>query len=193
MTAAPLTIIGKIVYDSAHSATPPRPLGDLNFTTIFLRTEFDFTTDETVWASFIGAFPVQLMRVGLDQVIAQRFLAARSLTQARTVALGGVVLLAYCYILHALTGLAMVYWYRDCDPVLSGSITRYDQIVPYYINTSASSIDGFRGLFLAGLVSASISTVSSVVNSHAAVLYVDIVSPYLRIAEKKLGFVMAGL
>ncbi|KAL1442615.1 hypothetical protein MTO96_046333, partial [Rhipicephalus appendiculatus] len=127
MTAAPLTIIGKIVYDSAHSATPPRPLGDLNFTTIFLRTEFDFTTDETVWASFIGAFPVQLMRVGLDQVIAQRFLAARSLTQARTVALGGVVLLAYCYILHALTGLAMVYWYRDCDPVLSGSITRYDQ------------------------------------------------------------------
>ncbi|KAL1446804.1 hypothetical protein MTO96_044478 [Rhipicephalus appendiculatus] len=84
MTAAPLTIIGKIVYDSAHSATPPRPLGDLNFTTIFLRTEFDFTTDETVWASFIGAFPVQLMRVGLDQVIAQRFLAARSLTQART-------------------------------------------------------------------------------------------------------------
>ncbi|XP_037527731.1 sodium-coupled monocarboxylate transporter 1-like [Rhipicephalus sanguineus] len=87
----------------------------------------------------------------------------------------------------------MVYWYRDCDPVLSGSITRYDQIVPYYINKSASSINGFLGLFLAGLVSASISTVSSVVNSHAAVLYVDIVSPYVRISEKKLGLVMAAL
>ncbi|XP_075730729.1 sodium-coupled monocarboxylate transporter 1-like [Rhipicephalus microplus] len=220
MTAAPLTIIGKIVYDSARSANPPRPLGDLNFTTIILRlsvhmlillhafldastrtyydfacvrTEFDFTTDETVWAGFLAAFPVQLMCVGLDQAIAQRFLAARSLTQAKKVALGGVILLAYCYTLHGLTGLAMVYWYRDCDPVLSGSITRYDQIVPYYINKSASSIEGFRGLFLAGLVSASISTVSSVVNSHAAVLYVDIVSPYIRISKKKLGFVMAGL
>ncbi|XP_049275374.1 sodium-dependent multivitamin transporter-like [Rhipicephalus sanguineus] len=83
MTAAPLTIIGKIVYDSVHSATPPRPLSDLNFSEIIVRTEFDFTTDETVWAAFLGAFPVQLMRVGLDQVIAQRFLAARSLKQAR--------------------------------------------------------------------------------------------------------------
>ncbi|KAH7934942.1 hypothetical protein HPB52_002434 [Rhipicephalus sanguineus] len=132
-------------------------LYELRVTSIFeVTTEFDFTTDETVWAAFLGAFPVQLMRVGLDQVIAQRFLAARSLKQARIVALGGVILLAYCYTLHTLTGLAMVYWYRDCDPVLSGSITRYDQIVPYYINKSASSINGFLGLFLAGLVSASI-------------------------------------
>ncbi|KAL3199432.1 hypothetical protein MRX96_014070 [Rhipicephalus microplus] len=189
MTASPFTIIGKILYDSAHGTTPPRPLGDWNYSANILRTELDFTTDETVWAASIGAFPVQLMRLGLDQMITQRFLAARSLTQARTVALGGVSLLSFCYVLHALTGLAMVYWYRDCDPVLSGSIPRYDQIVPYYINRSASSIDGFRGLFLAGIVSASISTVSSVVNSHAAVLYVDIVSPYIRISEKKSGVV----
>ncbi|XP_037287732.2 sodium-coupled monocarboxylate transporter 2 [Rhipicephalus microplus] len=193
MTASPFTIIGKILYDSALGTTPPRPLGDWNYSANILRTELDFTTDETVWAASIGAFPVQLMRLGLDQMITQRFLAARSLTQARTVALGGVSLLSFCYVLHALTGLAMVYWYRDCDPVLSSSIPRYDQIVPYYINRSASSIDGFRGLFLAGIVSASISTVSSVVNSHAAVLYVDIVSPYIRISEKKSGVVMAAL
>ncbi|KAL1433872.1 hypothetical protein MTO96_012206 [Rhipicephalus appendiculatus] len=133
------------------------------------------------------------MRMGLDQVIAQRFLAARSLRQARIVALGGIILLELCFFLHGLTAMAMVYWYRDCDPVISGSITRYDEIVPYYVNKSVSSIEGFRGLFVAGLVSASISTVSSVVNSHAAVLYVDIVSPYIRISEKKLGLVMAAL
>ncbi|XP_072141529.1 uncharacterized protein [Dermacentor andersoni] len=44
---------------------------------------------------------------------------------------------------------------------------------------------GIRGLFLAGVISASISTISSIVNSHAAVLYVDIVSPYIKIPEKR--------
>ncbi|KAH6940709.1 hypothetical protein HPB50_005268 [Hyalomma asiaticum] len=34
------------------------------------------------------------------------------------------------------------------------------KVVPYYINKSASSIEGFRGLFLAGLISASISSSS---------------------------------
>ncbi|KAL1430701.1 hypothetical protein MTO96_002304 [Rhipicephalus appendiculatus] len=168
-------------------------LYELRVTSIFEQTIGAAGLYSAAVALTTRAFPVQLMRLGLDQVITQRFMAARSLTQARKVALGGVSLLSLCYILHGLTGLAVVYWYRGCDPVLSGSITRYDQIVPYYINKSASSIDGFRGLFLAGLVSASISTVSSVVNSHAAVLYVDIVSPYIRISEKKSGLVMAAL
>ncbi|XP_077500681.1 sodium-dependent multivitamin transporter-like [Amblyomma americanum] len=193
MVASPFAIIGKVIYDSAQSAVPPRPLDDLNFSAYILRTELDLTTDETVWAGSIGAFPVQLMRLGLDQVITQRFLAARSLRQARLAGFGGISLLVFCYLLHGLAAFSMIYWFRDCDPVLSGSITRYDQIVPYYIDKNASSAHGFRGLFLAGLVSASISTVSSIVNSHAAILYVDIVSPYIPISEEKSGHVMVAL
>ncbi|KAK8788131.1 hypothetical protein V5799_022096 [Amblyomma americanum] len=67
------------------------------------------------------------------------------------------------------------------------------QIVPYYINKSTSAIDGVRGLFMAGVVSASISTVSSIVNSHAAVLFVDIVSPNFHVSEKKSPLVVAAL
>ncbi|KAH7936216.1 hypothetical protein HPB52_020090 [Rhipicephalus sanguineus] len=37
MTAAPFTIIGKILYDSSHATTPPRPLADLNYATYILR------------------------------------------------------------------------------------------------------------------------------------------------------------
>ncbi|XP_077499999.1 sodium-coupled monocarboxylate transporter 2-like [Amblyomma americanum] len=193
MSAAPLIIIFKVIYDSSQSVSSLRSMDDFDVKAYFFRTDMDVTTDETVWAASFAAFPYQLLRLGLDQMITQRFLAARSLRAARIVTFAGAGLLSLFYGLGGLTALAIVYWYRDCDPVLSGAISRYDQIVPYYINKSAGSIDGIRGLFLAGVVSASISTVSSIVNSHAAVLFVDIVSPNFRVSEKKSALVVAAL
>ncbi|XP_077500677.1 sodium-coupled monocarboxylate transporter 2-like isoform X1 [Amblyomma americanum] len=193
MTSAPLIIIVKVVYDSSQSVHSLRSMDDFDIKANFFRTDMDVTTDETVWAALFAAFPYQLLRLGLDQMITQRFLAARSLREARIVTFAGAGLLSVFYALSGLTALAIVYWYRDCDPVISGSISRYDQIVPYYINKSTSAIDGVRGLFMAGVVSASISTVSSIVNSHAAVLFVDIVSPNFHVSEKKSPLVVAAL
>nr|XP_037290072.1 sodium-coupled monocarboxylate transporter 1-like [Rhipicephalus microplus] len=193
MTASPLIIIGKIVFDSVHSEMPMRPITDFNTTFYFWETKADITTDETVWAAAIGALPLHLVRLGLDQMITQRFLAAKTMRDAKAVAFCCIGILSFFYALNGITALAIVFWFRDCDPVLKGDIPRYDQIVPYYINTSASALMGIRGLFLAGVISASISTISSIVNSHAAVLYVDIVTPYINISEKRSGFVMAAL
>ncbi|KAK8783004.1 hypothetical protein V5799_015656 [Amblyomma americanum] len=109
------------------------------------------------------------------------------------VAFAGISLVSFFYGLIGVTALAVIYWYRDCDPVLSGVITRYDQIVPYYIHKNTKTLDGVRGLFLAGVVSASISTISSVVNSHAAVLFVDIVLPNFRVPERKSALLIACL
>ncbi|XP_077498935.1 putative sodium-dependent multivitamin transporter isoform X1 [Amblyomma americanum] len=193
MTASPLIIIGKIVYDSVHSEVPMRPLTEFNTTFYFWETSWDLTTDETVWAAAVGALPLHLVRLGLDQMITQRFLAAKSMHDARTVAFCCIGILSFFYALNGATALSIIFWFRDCDPLLSGSIPRYEQIVPYYVNKSASALMGIRGLFLAGVISASISTISSIVNSHAAVLYVDIVSPYIKIPERRSGLVMAAL
>nr|XP_050023871.2 putative sodium-dependent multivitamin transporter [Dermacentor andersoni] len=193
MTASPLIIISKIVYDSLHSEVPMRPLTEFNTTFYFWETKSDITTDETVWAAAIGALPLHLVRLGLDQMITQRFLAAKSMRDAKAVAFCCIGILSFFYALNGITALAIVFWFRDCDPLLTGAIPRYDQIVPYFINTSASALMGIRGLFLAGVISASISTISSIVNSHAAVLYVDIVSPYIKIPEKRSSLVMAAL
>ncbi|XP_075731780.1 sodium-coupled monocarboxylate transporter 2 [Rhipicephalus microplus] len=193
MTTSPLIIIGKIVFDSVHSEMPMRPITDFNTTFYFWETKADVTTDETVWAAAIGALPLHLVRLGLDQMITQRFLAAKTMRDAKAVAFCCIGILSFFYALNGITALAIVFWFRDCDPVLKGDIPRYDQIVPYYINTSASALMGIRGLFLAGVISASISTISSIVNSHAAVLYVDIVTSYINISEKRSAFVMAAL
>ncbi|XP_077548650.1 sodium-coupled monocarboxylate transporter 2-like [Haemaphysalis longicornis] len=193
MASTPLIIICKIIYDSSRSQMPRRPLTELNIAPYLLRTDMDFTSDETIWAVSLASIPFQLMKFGLDQMITQRFLAARSLRDARGVAFFGFCLMTFFYTLYTLTGVAIVYWFSDCDPVLSGSIARYDQIVPYYINEKFGAIGGVRGLFLAGVVSASISTISSIVNSHAAVLYVDIVSPNLGVSERMSALVVVGL
>ncbi|XP_037527679.2 sodium-coupled monocarboxylate transporter 2-like [Rhipicephalus sanguineus] len=193
MTASPLVIITKIAYDASGTNVSASSREKLDVRAYIFRTDLDLTTDETVWAASVAAFPYQLLRLGLDQMITQRFLAARTLREARVVTFIGAGLLALFYALGGFTALAIVFWFRGCDPYLSGSISRYDQIVPYYINKSASAVAGVRGLFLAGVVSASISTMSSIVNSQAAVLYVDIVSPKVRVSEKTTPFVVAGL
>ncbi|KAL1470567.1 hypothetical protein MTO96_024139 [Rhipicephalus appendiculatus] len=119
----------------------------------------------------------------MDQMVAQRFLAAASIHSARRVVWVGTTLLAFFVLSTTLTGLALTYWYRDCDPMLEGVITRYDQVVPLYVGQHLAGVAGLRGVFLAGLVGASISTVSSVINSHAATFYVDIVSPNIDLSE----------
>ncbi|XP_075526257.1 putative sodium-dependent multivitamin transporter [Dermacentor variabilis] len=89
----------------------------------------------------------------------------------------------------SMTGLALIYWYRDCDPMLVGSITRYDQVVPLYVAQNLATVAGLRGLFLAGLVGASVSTVSSVINSHAATFYTDIVAPHFKMSARQASTV----
>ncbi|XP_075526585.1 putative sodium-dependent multivitamin transporter [Dermacentor variabilis] len=175
--AAPFVIIGKILYDSAHLDIPLKPLSNLDTEQGFLRLEVHVSSDETVWACAVASVPFHLVREGMDQMVAQRFLAARSIRSARRVVWAGTSMLAFFILSTTLTGLALTYWYRDCDPMLTGDITRYDQMVPFYVGESLANVAGLGGLFLSGLVGASISTVSSVVNSHAATFYVDIVSP----------------
>ncbi|XP_077491788.1 sodium-coupled monocarboxylate transporter 1-like [Amblyomma americanum] len=185
MLASPLIIIGKIIYDSGSVDPPLRPLSDFDVTHSMLRTEFDLTSDENVWSGLAGTLPFCLVRVGFDQMPVQRFMAAKTLRQARWVAVAGAACVLSFFALVILGAVAMLYWYRDCDPLLAGAITTYDRIVPYFIKERLSEVTMLRGLFLAGLLGASTSTVSSVVNSHAAIFYIDVVTPFVKMGERK--------
>ncbi|KAL1470570.1 hypothetical protein MTO96_024142 [Rhipicephalus appendiculatus] len=101
----------------------------------------------------------------------------------------GNTMVAFFLLTISLTSLALTYWYRDCDPMLTGAITRYDQVVPLYVAEKLAGVPCLRGLFLAGLVGASISTVSSVINSHAATFYVDVVSPHFELGPRQAMWV----
>lgn len=190
MFASPLTIIAKILYDSSHLSPPLRPMRDFDYKEYMFRTKLDFTSDENIWSGAIGGLSYNLVRMAFDQMTVQRFMAARTLRDAKRVAIGGVACLIFFVALIISTGAAFIYWYRDCDPVLHGAIKTYDQVVPYYVRESLSDIVMLRGLFLAGLLGATTSTVSSVVNSQATTFYIDIVAPHAKLSERTALHVM---
>ncbi|KAM7304179.1 sodium-coupled monocarboxylate transporter 1 [Ixodes scapularis] len=80
-------------------------------------------------------------------------------------------------------GIFLIYWFRDCDPLLLGDIKQLDQLLPFYVKKHLTQYPGFSGLFLAGIVSAATSTISSIINSQAAVIYTDVVSHHFSLSE----------
>lgn len=75
----------------------------------------------------------------------------------------------------------MYAYFKDCDPVLSGQIDKMDQLLPYFMMKTLSTMPGVPGLFIAGIFSGALSSVSSFVNSLAAVCLEDYIKPLRKV------------
>ncbi|XP_077506141.1 sodium-coupled monocarboxylate transporter 2-like isoform X2 [Amblyomma americanum] len=181
---APLVIIGKVAYDSTVGSLPLRPWDDLQVDKYILDVSFDLTKEENVWSCLVGGAASFLYRSGFDQMVLQRYLASKNLNAAQRTAIVGALFSALYYLILMAAAGAMIYRFRDCDPLLSKSISNIDQLLPFYVKRELAPLLGFSGIFLAGVVSSSTSAASSIVNSQAAVLYVDVVAQYFPITEK---------
>lgn len=190
---APLVVIGKVVYDSITGTIPLRPLNDIDISKYILDARIDLTKDENVWSCLVGGSASFLYRLGFDQMVLQRYLASRNLSAAQRTAIVGVWFSALYYLVLMAGASALIYRFRDCDPLLSKSISTVDQILPYYVKNELAPVLGFSGIFLAGVVSSSTSAVSSIINSQAAVLYVDVASQYFPIKEAWASRATKGL
>ncbi|XP_065843383.1 putative sodium-dependent multivitamin transporter [Oscarella lobularis] len=95
--------------------------------------------------------------------------------------------------LSSFTGLVIYAYYRqiDCDPVTSGRIRKNDEIVPLFIMDTLSKAYGIPGLFLSCVAAGTLSTISSNLNSMAAVTLEDYVKRLklfrLKPGESKLS------
>nr|XP_054923073.1 sodium-coupled monocarboxylate transporter 1-like [Dermacentor andersoni] len=183
IVAAPATIAIKVLWDASKRHLRPMTFED--FKPYVFQYNLDFTQDENVWSNVIGLFWGWMYRAGLDQVMVQRYLASRTLRDAQRTAWWGTLLIIAYFIITAGLGLIMAYWYRDCDPLLAGVVSTTDQIIPYYVNTNLAAFLGFSGIFLAGVVGATTSTISSIINSLAAVTYVEFVALFAKPSPKR--------
>ena len=86
----------------------------------------------------------------------------------------------------------MFAFYAGCDPVTSHRIDRPDQILPLVVVDTMSRIPGLSGFFAAGIFSGSLSTVSSAINSLAAVTLEDYIKPFKKVAlsESQAAFLL---
>lgn len=69
--------------------------------------------------------------------------------------------------------------------VISKAIKRADQVLPYYVMDVAGNVPGLPGLFLAGLVSAALATMSASLNTMSGTIYKDFIEPWIPDGPKK--------
>ncbi|KMZ05986.1 sodium-coupled monocarboxylate transporter 1 isoform X2 [Drosophila simulans] len=131
-------------------------------------------------AMMVGNVAHSSYNLGCNQIITQRYLSLPGLKQMAQCSFifitGLVVLMAICMY----NGLLLSATYYDCDPLTTKLAVAKDQLVPLLVVQSMSSFPGVPGMFVAGVFSAALSSLSTGMNSLAAVFLEDYIRPLTR-------------
>ncbi len=112
---------------------------------------------------------------GTDQLIVQRILACRTLAEGRKAMVWSGVFVAVQFALFLLVGL-MLWVHYGGAPLAELGLTRGDELFPRYILDEMPP--GLRGLLLAGIVAAAMSTLSSSLNALAGSTLMDLLERF---------------
>ncbi|XP_018008624.1 sodium-coupled monocarboxylate transporter 1 [Hyalella azteca] len=85
-------------------------------------------------------------------------------------------------------GMAIFAVYAGCDPITLGFISTKDQILPYYVLDYLGYLQGVPGLFVACLISGTMSSISSQLNTVPTMLWIDFLSQieYFKQAPQRI-------
>jgi SSS family transporter len=126
----------------------------------------------TFWAGLLGGAVLTLGTHGTDQMMVQRYLAARSQRDAsRALVVSGLVVFAQ-FTLFLLLGIALAGFYSLVHPQ---TFQRNDQVFAQYIVDYLPV--GLVGFTLAAVFAAAMSTLSSSLNSSATAVVSDLYRP----------------
>jgi sodium-coupled monocarboxylate transporter 8/12 len=147
---------------------------------------YNFDIDPTVrhsfWSLAIGGIFIYCSLFGVNQTQVQRLLTVKSLKEAQFAVFVAWPITSFLSLCCIVTGVVMYAYFQGCDPILDPrtDISRPDQMLPYFMMKIMGNIPGLPGLFIAGVFSGSLSSVSSFVNSLAAVTLEDFLKPILK-------------
>jgi SSS family solute:Na+ symporter len=134
-------------------------------------TGWDVSKVDTLWAGLIGGAVLSFSTHGVDQMMVQRYLSARSRGAASTaLALSGIVVWGQ-FVLFLLLGVALFVYYGQQVP--APSFEKGDRILSTFIVDHMPK--GTVGLLLGAVFAAAMSTLSSSLNSSATTLVRDLI------------------
>jgi SSS family solute:Na+ symporter len=139
------------------------------------RIHLYFSAPLTFWSIIILGTLSKLTSYGTDQVMVQRYLAARSINDCRR----GFVINTIAYIIYSLLFLALgmaLFTYFKQNP-LPGTV-EYEHMFPYFIGNFMPV--AVKGLIIAAIFAAAQSSVSSGVTAATSAIYTDF---YLRLGH----------
>lgn len=121
----------------------------------------------------------------VSQAQVQRLLSVKTLRDAQLSLWWQWPILSALSLTTSFSGLVIYWYYQKCDPLLAGRITVRDQNMPIYIIDALGHLPGVAGLFVAGIFSASLSTVSTALNSLSAITLEDYFKNIYLLIKKK--------
>ncbi|XP_044268114.1 sodium-coupled monocarboxylate transporter 1-like [Tribolium madens] len=158
----------------------------------FFNFDWDPTIRHTFWTVAIGNYFSWLASCSINQAMVQRCLAMPTLKSARiTVAIlvvGIMALVSMCCFM----GLIIYAYYYKCDPITRGLVHKSDQLLPFFVMHIASSMPGLPGLFVSGVFSAALSSMSTGLNSMTGVIFEDLIKPRMKkpLSEARASLLM---
>ncbi len=134
----------------------------------------DFSIPYTFWGGVIGGAFLNIASHGVDQLIVQRLLAAKNERDSKIALLSSGVIIFMQFALFLLIGI-MLFSYFSYHPGQIPPAER-DRIFPAFILTYLPH--GIRGIMVAAILAAAMSTLSGSLNSLSSTTVVDFLRPF---------------
>lgn len=153
------------------------------------------TVRHTIWSQLIGGIFYWTQTNAVSQNMIQRYLALPTLSAARKAlaifCVGVLILMALC----SYNGLLIYATYKGCDPLTTKLAKARDQLLPLFVMKTLGDLPGLTGLFIAGVFSAALSSLSTCLNSMSAVVLEDFVKPFVRkpLSETAVNWIMRSV
>lgn len=136
---------------------------------------FDFSwslQQPTVWVMLLGGIFANIITYGTDQTMVQRYLTTKSQKEAEKSVWTNAVLAVPATIIFFFVGTSLYVFYRVFPNELNPDLLNNDAIFPWFIATQLPA--GISGLLIAGIFAASMSSLSSSMNSGATAYATDV-------------------
>ena len=133
-------------------------------------------SERTFWTMMILGVIASIGNFTTSQHVIQRYLAAKSLKEARRGAIVGALASMPTWLLFFLIGTLLWSFYKACpDQALEGAAA--EQVFPHFILTQFPP--GLLGLVLAGVFAAAMSSLDSSINAISTVTVSNVIRRYL--------------
>jgi SSS family solute:Na+ symporter len=148
--------------------------GSLKFTLASQQHLFD----RTVWVMIIYGVTEALRSLLADQNYVQKYCSVPSERDAKRSVWIAMLIYIPLTAVFLYIGTALFAFYSSSGHELAEDITKGEQVFPYYIATQVPT--GLKGLIIAAIIAAAMSTVDSALNCSATVLLLDFYKRYLN-------------
>ncbi|PAV87508.1 hypothetical protein WR25_07183 isoform B [Diploscapter pachys] len=127
----------------------------------------------SLWINIFSGTIVWLASFGVNQLAIQRYASLPTMKQAKNIILYTCVpFIILCSIVAFVGFIALAYFY-NCNPIETGEINEIDHITILFARDILHPTPGLFGLYVSCIMSATLSTLSSGMNSSAAAIYED--------------------